>query len=302
VVPLAPDDNLYFNLMVHTPGDNRTCTLTVRATQKDSYFKKCGDFTNIYYGEICTKAAAVFISKNIAIKRIRFDPKDNDIKRSILTMLELRKDKWALLNHPNISPTWPLMSSTGPIPAVAMPWFGNGNVLDFTHRWPHINMLIIVKPIAGAVQYIHTMGEVHGNIVPANVLIADNGKPYLSDVGVNSHMLKVTYSNNWPIPSDWVFKAMEELSPQDDPAVFRITKAMDTYAFACTVYAIFTSKPPCSPKPYGKGMNEKIAGGCSIQKPAEISSSLWKLLQRCLSYDPNDRPSMATVAAELMTM
>jgi hypothetical protein len=62
-------------------------------------------------------------------------------------MLALANDRWSLLNHPNISPIWLLRSSisTELIPAFAMPWFGNGNVLDFIHRHPHIDKLNIVR-------------------------------------------------------------------------------------------------------------------------------------------------------------
>jgi serine/threonine protein kinase len=153
-----------------------------------------------------------------------------------------------------------------------------------------------------------------------NILIANDGRACLSDVGMNARLLKVTYSKGWPIPSAWVFKALEELSPQCDPALFWNTGAMDVYSFACTVFTvsldifstssyldtyhlqIFTSKLPFSSKPYGRGMNEKMAGGRSIEKPAEISSALWSLLQRCLSYNPEGRPSMTAVEAELMSM
>jgi serine/threonine protein kinase len=156
----------------------------------------------------------------------------------------------------------------------------------------------------------------------ANVLITDDGIPCLSDIGMNNRLLKVTYNNAWPVPSGWVFKAPEELFLQCDPAVFRNTKAMDVYSFACTVFTvslyaelfdnsafvypcrpqIFTSKPPFSPRPYGKGMKEKMAGAHSIGKPAEMSNLMWSLLQRCLSYNPDHRPSMAVVESELMMM
>ncbi|KIM81537.1 hypothetical protein PILCRDRAFT_821318 [Piloderma croceum F 1598] len=305
---LRPDvDNLIFDFVIPTAGHrvvDTEGTLTSCVTQKDFFTKKCGDFTNIYYGKTLTEASAASFPKAIAIKKIRFDPKNMEIGQSIVRMLALANEKWSLLNHPNISPIWLLRSSksTEPIPAFAMPWFDNGNVLDFTHRHPHINKLNIVKQIANAIGYIHAMGEVHGNIVPANVLIADGGIPCLSDVGMNNRLLKVIYNNGWPVPSGWVFKALEELFPQCDPAVFRNTKAMDVYSFACTIFTIFTSKLPFSPRPYGKGMKEKMAGGRSIEKPAEISSLVWSLLQRCLSYNPDHRPSMAEVELELMMM
>ena len=60
-------------------------------------------------------------------------------------MLAYLKDKWASLNHPNIIPCWPLASVTEPIPAVAVPWFRNGNVLDFIRRYPRINRFRMVR-------------------------------------------------------------------------------------------------------------------------------------------------------------
>ena len=153
-------------------------------------------------------------------------------------------------------------------------------------------------------------------------MIANDGRPCLSDVGMNARLFKVIYSNGWPLPSGWVFKALEELSPQSDPAVFMTTRAMDVYSFACTAFTvslfseffgnssslnpyrqqIFTSKLPFTSRPYGRGMNEKMAGGGSIGQPVQISGLVWGLLQRCLSYNPDNRPSMATVVSELMLM
>jgi hypothetical protein len=105
------------------------------------------------------------MQREIAIKRFRFDPNDENIRQNIvmvnvdnllsksqaygyllrLQMLAYLKDKWASLDHPNIIPLWPLVSATEPIPAVAMPWFRNGNVLDFIRRYPHINRFGMVR-------------------------------------------------------------------------------------------------------------------------------------------------------------
>ena len=92
----------------------------------------------------------------------------------------------SLLSHPNICPMWSLTSSSEAIPAVAMPWFTNGNVVEFIRQNPGINKLAIVslvslfhdhifdtsvvqiKQFASGVAYVHAMGKVHGNIVPVS--------------------------------------------------------------------------------------------------------------------------------------
>ena len=64
---------------------------------------------------------------------------------------------------------------------------------------------------------------------------------------------------------------------------------------------IFTCELPFTQQPYFEGIKEKMAGG-SIQKPVEISGSLWSLLQRCLNYGPDERPPIAIVVAELAVL
>jgi len=67
-----------------------------------------------------------------------------------------------------------------------MPWFDNGNILDFIRDNPGVDKLAIVRlvsltdhinftlslqvsQIASAVAYIHAMDQVHGNIVPVRL-------------------------------------------------------------------------------------------------------------------------------------
>ena len=98
--------------------------------------------------------------------------------------LALAEHKWSTLNHPNICHIWSLTSSNQPTTAVAMSWFGNGNIVNFMQQHQRIDKLLIVCPVislwkivfwsswdqikqvASAIAYIHAVGEVHGNIVP----------------------------------------------------------------------------------------------------------------------------------------
>lgn len=48
------------------------------------------------------------------------------------------------LSHPNLCPLWLMSLSTEAIPVVVMPWFGNGNVLDFIRQNPVVNKLGLV--------------------------------------------------------------------------------------------------------------------------------------------------------------
>ena len=124
----------------------------------------------------------------------------------------------------------------------------------------HLTLSIQVKQIASAVAYIHDINKVHGNIVPVclqsilfqqpyewldlsssqtNVMITDDGRPCLSDVGLNAGLAKaILDSDRWPVPSGWMFKAPEELSFECEPASFIHTKAMDVYSLGITTYTV----------------------------------------------------------------
>src|ERR1700736_262591 len=136
-------------------------------------------------------------------------------------------------------------------------------------------------------------------------MMTDDGRPCLADVGLNARLCKVKYTDAWPIPPSWMFKAPEELAPQCDPSLFSATKEMDVYAFASTVFTvslcvfaymlppilirrrqIFTLRLPLPAQPYGKGIMKIIVDGHTPNKPAEISDALWDLLERCWSYNP----------------
>jgi hypothetical protein len=79
-------------------------------------------------------------------------------------------------------------------------------------------------------------------------MMADDGRPCISDVGLNIRLSKIKYIGTWPVPAGWMFKAPEELSPRLDLSVFSATKEMDVYAFASTVYTVRLCVPcfyPC---------------------------------------------------------
>ena len=69
-------------------------------------------------------------------------------------------------------------------------------------------------------------------------MITDDGRPCISDIGLNARLSRLKYGDAWPIPSGWMFKAPEELIPNVNSPIFLITPNMDVYAFASCVYTV----------------------------------------------------------------
>ena len=146
----------------------------IEVTVNDCIIKKCSDFADIFQGKTATGVSVpvdpvvpscdlqgdAHLYQTIAIKRIRCDRKDENMWNNVFSVciypriytalsstiqtLALAEREWSKLNHPNICPTWLLTSSNQPTEAVAMPWFTNGNIVDFMEKNPSINKLVIV--------------------------------------------------------------------------------------------------------------------------------------------------------------
>ena len=72
------------------------------------------------------------------------------------------------------------------------------------------------------------------------------------------------------------------------------------HSLLLTLGQIFTSNPPLPAKPEGRGITKIVACGHVLERPTVITISLWHILQRCWSYNPEDRPSIADVELALM--
>ena len=69
-------------------------------------------------------------------------------------------------------------------------------------------------------------------------MMGDDGRPYVTDIGLKHGLSKVLNHGAWQILLGWMFKAPEELVFKSDPVSFLPTRAMDIYAFASTVYIV----------------------------------------------------------------
>ena len=153
-----------------------------------------------------------------------------------------------------------------------------------------------------------------------NVMIRDDGRPCLTDPGLNACLVKVSWGDRGPVPPGWMFKSPEELSFEGRQASFITTQAMDVYALGITIYTvrrccfiklrhvnirflahwqIFTSESPLPVEALGRGVKEIVTRGHRLRKPACITLPLWNILQRCWAYFPEGRPPMTTVVAGL---
>lgn len=87
-------------------------------------------------------------------------------------MVNMLQERWSIIGHDHeyISPTWSASLGTGvyTVPAIAVPYYCNGNIFSYVHLHPGVDRLNIACQAANAFAYIHLNDVVHGNICPVS--------------------------------------------------------------------------------------------------------------------------------------
>ncbi|KIJ96030.1 hypothetical protein K443DRAFT_107845 [Laccaria amethystina LaAM-08-1] len=177
--------------------------------------------------------------------------------------------------------------------AVVTPYYRNGNILEFINRRAVSDgrKLQLIMQIAQGLAYLHSLGTVHGNLYPANILVTDDEDIVLTDAEIYTKVVKLMLLRI-RIPQSIVYKSHQELDGQEVP-----TKNADVFAFASTSYAIITGRAPFSEiaNPYQRILKITQNGHRMLPKPLSTSPMLWDLLRECWSAEPTKRPTMSDV-------
>lgn len=203
------------------------------------------------------------------------------------------------LTHPNIVRTRDLVVE-GDLLALVMDLIDGPDL----HRYLRDNgpltpvaASLLTAQIADALAASHADGVVHRDLKPANVLLADpDGEmhPMLTDFGIArlADSPGLTRTHEFVGTPAYVAPESAEGRPQ--------TSAVDIYGAGILLYELLTGRPP-------------FAGGTALEvlqrhlseeprRPSTVPAPLWTVVERCLSKDPDRRPSAESLARGLRTV
>lgn len=199
----------------------------------------------------------------------------------------------ARLHHPHAVPVFDVVEHDEQ-PCLIMQYFPSRSVAELLAehgRLPVAEVARIGSEVAAALAAAHTVGIVHRDVKPANVLIAPDGTTKITDFGIAHALGDVSLTTTGLVTGTPAYLSPEVARGRDS------SPASDVFSLGSTLYAALEGQPPFGTSENAMALLHVVASGDIT--PPQHAGPLAPLLLRMLAADPQARPSMDEVARTL---
>ncbi|KAK8840242.1 hypothetical protein M9Y10_031187 [Tritrichomonas musculus] len=192
-----------------------------------------------------------------------------------------------------------------PKPTIIIEFASNGSLFQLfeTERnerkideWTDTKKLINIFGIASGMSYLHARNILHRDLKPGNILLDNYLFPKISDFGLSKQVDESTTLETTKIPETPEYLAPELIKDN------LFTKKADVYAFAIIVYEIMTGEKPFENLSNSLEIVNEITKNHGRPKfTKQIPDCYRKLIEKCWSEDPSERPIFKEITNQLKT-
>ncbi|TAN05602.1 MAG: serine/threonine protein kinase [Rhodanobacteraceae bacterium] len=157
----------------------------------------------------------------------------------------------------------------------------------------------LLRTVAEAVAYAHSLGVLHLDLKPGNILIDGDGIPYVADFGLARRLDRSALA----LDNDEVSGTPSYMAPeQAQVRSSRLTAATDVWGLGAILYELLTGQPPFRAASAQATLKLVLQG--AVRAPRRLQPRLPPDLQaitlRCLARDTTERyPSARALAEDL---
>lgn len=189
------------------------------------------------------------------------------------------------LRHEHVVRLYEVVHTDDETVALVMQLAEGGSLADSLRTRDHLTpgeLVTVLCPVARALHDLHSMGLIHGDLSPGNLLFTHEGKPLIADLGF-AHLAGHDCADGSSIWATESWSAPELLAGE------ALTPASDVYSLGAIAWCAVVGSPP-GPAALRPDLAD-IAPG--------LSPELHDLILSCLSHTPQSRPTPEDFALTL---
>jgi len=188
------------------------------------------------------KAFDTRLEREVAVKVIRTEKLTIETIPKALKRFDREAKALGKLTHPNIVPISDYGEFDGK-PFLVMPLLPGGTLKEVIKlgRMPWQKVVVLLAPIAHALDYAHRQNIVHRDIKPSNILITEVGAPMLSDFGV-AKVLSDSDETHELTATGMGVGTPEYMAPEQFLGL--ADERADIYALGVVMYEMVTGRKP----------------------------------------------------------
>jgi serine/threonine protein kinase len=230
------------------------------------------------------RAEHVRLGRPAALKLLSARVGEDDFRERFLRESQVA----AALDHPSIVPVYDAGEAEDGLLYIAMACIDGSDLktlLASEGQLPLRRALRIVGQIGAALDAAHARGLVHRDVKPANILVAEDDRAYLSDFGVAKHLSSNGTTRTGSFIGTIDYCAPEQVEGRD------VDSRTDVYALACVLYECLAGEPPFARPSEVAVLNAHLhAPPPKLSRAApELPPRLEEVIEKALSKSPLDR-------------
>ncbi|MDQ4090384.1 MAG: serine/threonine protein kinase, partial [Actinomycetota bacterium] len=229
------------------------------------------------------RAHDTLLQRDVAVKEIRFPGVLDEDERAQVRSRVLREARAAArLNHPGAVTVYDVVEVDGQ-PFIVMELVEAPTLSELVERngpLPPKRMATIALELLDTLVAAHSLGIVHRDVKPANVMVAESGRVRLADFGIAAILDDPKVTTSGDITGSPCYMAPEQVNNQPTGP------ATDLWSLGATMYFAVEGEPPFSK---GAVIPTLTSIASDAPRPAQQAGPLAPVLDALLVKDPAGR-------------